>query len=107
MQCGILCSLVACPRAIALFVNPLHGETYMQILKPAVLVLAAVVCFGAPARALDQKAADVVINKYLEKQKTADGEGQSSGNVIADLNGDGKPEIVLLWAFKGATYAYN
>jgi len=79
----------------------------MQNLKPAVLVLAAVVCLGASAQALDQKAADVVINKYLEKQKTADGEGQSSGSVIADLNSDGKPEIVLLWAFMGPTYATN
>ena len=63
--------------------------------------------FLQTANALDQKSADVVINKYLAKQKTADGEGQSSGSVIADLNSDGKPEIVLLWAFMGPTYATN
>jgi len=70
----------------------------------AAFVLAA---FLQTANALDQKSADVVINKYLAKQKTADGEGQSSGSVIADLNSDGKPEIVLLWAFMGPTYATN
>lgn len=57
------------------------------------------------ASTLDKKATDVAINKYLATQKTAEEDAQSIESSIADLNSDGKPEIVLLWASMGPTYA--
>ena len=74
------------------------------------LAVFALAAFTSTARAIDQKAADAAVNKFLAAQKALGGgqdDAQSMNSVIADLNGDGKAEIVLLWVTLGPTYSSN
>jgi hypothetical protein len=58
-----------------------------------------------PARALDENGAKAVIVKFLGSQKPQDGASASEAeHVIADVNGDGKPDIILMWNVLGPTW---
>jgi hypothetical protein len=59
------------------------------------------------AHALDDNGAKAVINKFLGSQKIEGADVSSDRYVIADLNGDGKPDIVLLWNVLGPTSGYT
>lgn len=59
------------------------------------------------AVALDAAQADRLVKDYLKKQQTADMSSDVQQQVIADLNGDGQSEIVLLWSLLGPTYWYT
>ena len=60
---------------------------------------------------LDQKEVDEAIESFLfSKQSDIEFERESavpSGSTVADLNGDGKSEIILVWTLLGPTYWRN
>ena len=51
-----------------------------------------------------QKDEDAAINSFLSTQKSGGEDAQSVGSEIADLDGDGNSELVLLWVLLGPTY---
>jgi hypothetical protein len=55
----------------------------------------------------DKKDADEAVQKFLSSQKSENEDAQSQGSAVADLNGDGKSEIVLVWTTMGPTYWHN
>jgi hypothetical protein len=57
--------------------------------------------------ALQQNDADEAIKKFLSSQKSDGEDTDSQGSAVADLNGDGKSEIVLVWTLLGPTYWRN
>jgi hypothetical protein len=70
----------------------------------AIAVLVAGVSASC-AYALDEQHANTLITKFLAAQKSPDGEGDAAQHVIADLDGDGKQDLVLLWNLMGPTNA--
>jgi hypothetical protein len=68
-------------------------------------VVASLSLLPIAAQALDDNGAKQVIAKFLASQKSADGPGSAGQHVIADVDGDGKPDIVLLWDVMGPTYS--
>lgn len=79
----------------------------MQIarISPYLFVFVALFCMAPAARALDASGARAVIDKFLGSQKLEQGATASEAqHVIADLNGDGKPDIVLMWNVLGPTW---
>lgn len=57
------------------------------------------------AHALDENGAKAVISKFLGSQKLDQPASASEAeHVIADLNNDGKPDIVLMWNVLGPTW---
>lgn len=76
----------------------------MRSLGPA-LVLIGSALLAPVAHALDERGAMAVIEKFLAAQKL-DGASASPGpHVVTDLNGDGKPDIVLQWDVMGPTWS--
>lgn len=76
----------------------------------AVCFLLVVFCFSRIAHAgrpFEQKEVDEAIKTFLSTQSTASEDAQSVGNAVSDLDGDGKPEVVLLWVLLGPTYSSN
>lgn len=59
------------------------------------------------AHALDDNGAKAVIAKFMGSQKMEGMETSPREHVIADLNGDGRPDIVLLWYVEGPTFGYS
>jgi hypothetical protein len=59
------------------------------------------------AFALKQNDADEAIQRFLSSQKSKDESAESQGTAVADLNGDGKSDIVLVWTLLGPTYWHN
>ena len=75
-----------------------------------VLLFTLVFClhqFASAAHSPAQSEEDEAIKIFLSKQKSGDEDPQSVGSAIADLDGDGKSEIVLLWVLLGPTYSSN
>ena len=61
--------------------------------------------FLADATYAQQKSeADEAITQYLAKQKSGNEEAQAQETLTSDLNGDGKPEVVVVWTLMGPTY---
>jgi hypothetical protein len=56
---------------------------------------------------VQNREADEVVKKFLAAQKSDEVSAESAGSAVADINGDGKPEIVLVWTTMGATYWHN
>lgn len=80
----------------------------MQI-DPGILgrsaVLLGAMLLAAPAHALDEGGAKQVIDKFLGAQKLDQASASANRHAIADVNGDGKPDIVLLWDVLGPTWS--
>ena len=53
------------------------------------------------------KDVEEAIKIYLSSKKTDTEDTDSQGGATADLNGDGKSEIVLVWTLLGPTYWHN
>jgi hypothetical protein len=68
-------------------------------------LLALTTTFAPSTYALDEAGAQQVIGKYLASQKLDDASAQADKHVIADLNGDGRPDIVLVWNVMGPTWS--
>ena len=68
--------------------------------------LAAALLLAPTAQALDDKGAKAVIDKFIGSQKIEGAEASPDRHAIADLNGDGKPDIVLIWLVLGPTSGY-
>lgn len=62
---------------------------------------------AASARALDKKDADAAIKRFLASKQTGQESADQDSSAIADLNGDGKEEIVLVWRVLGPTYSLD
>lgn len=58
------------------------------------------------AHALDENGAKLLISKFLAGQNAPDGSASEAQHVIHDLDGDGRPDIVLMWNVLGATWFY-
>jgi len=56
--------------------------------------------------ALDDSGAKVVISQFLTRQNNNQGTPSANRHTIADLNGDGRPDIVLYWDVLGPTSAF-
>jgi LppP/LprE lipoprotein len=76
----------------------------MRSLAPALILIGSALLAPA-AHALDERGAMAVIEKFLAAQKFEDASASPGQHVIADLNGDGKPDIVLQWDEMGATWS--
>jgi hypothetical protein len=61
---------------------------------------------NALARAQSRET-DAVVKKFLAARKTNEEEAEAAGSAVADLDGDGKPEIVLVWTTLGPAYWHN
>lgn len=58
------------------------------------------------ALALDAAGAQQVIDKFLATQNEPQASASAAQHVIGDVNGDGRPDIVLMWNVLGPTYFY-
>jgi hypothetical protein len=73
---------------------------------PLLIVLIGSILLAHATHASDQ-VSDEVIKNFLKSHETEQEGTQSQGSAVADLNGDGKPEIVLVWTLLGPTYWNN
>ena len=74
----------------------------------SVFVLAALVgllIFSRNASGQGQAEVDKVVKDYLSTQKTEREDVEAQASDVGDLNGDGRPEIVLVWTQLGPTYS--
>ncbi|MCC6535057.1 MAG: hypothetical protein IT531_21115, partial [Burkholderiales bacterium] len=70
--------------------------------RRSTVALAAIGALSSlPAHALDGGGAKQVIDKFLATQGDAQGSAQAAQHVVADINADGKPDIVLMWNYLG------
>jgi hypothetical protein len=72
-----------------------------------VLALLGLIGFAGAAHALNKVTADAEIKKFLASQTTPTEGADAGGSIIADLNGDGTDEIVLVWSTMGPTYSHD
>lgn len=63
--------------------------------------------FAHAASAAPRQDADAAVKKFLDAQQSEREAVESQGSAVADLNGDGKSELVLVWALQGPTYWRN
>jgi len=72
------------------------------------IVLAITICAGtlSSAHALDAGGAKQVIDKFLAGQNSEQGTADAFTHAIADVNADGRADIVLLWHVMGPTSAW-
>jgi hypothetical protein len=71
------------------------------------ILLVGLSIFVQAAQGLEQKNADEAVKKFLSSQKSETEGAEPQDTALADLNGDGKPELVLLWTLMGPTYFHN
>ena len=57
--------------------------------------------------ALTQAEAEAIAKKHLASLPTEGASYDATQTLVADMDGDGKPEIVLLATLMGPTYAYS
>ena len=72
----------------------------------ALISLLAALAAGA-AQAFTAPEGDALIKHFLASKKTPDLDPSEIGKALVDLNGDGKPELVLVWVQLGPTYFYH
>lgn len=71
------------------------------------LILTALFFPLAAAHGLDDPGAKAVIARFMGSQKIEGMDVSPGEHKIADLNGDGKDDIVLIWHALGPTYGYS
>lgn len=71
------------------------------------LLCAFLTALAGFAQAFTPQEGDALVKHFLAGKKTPTEDPQATGKALADLNGDGKPELVLVWALLGPTYFYN
>jgi hypothetical protein len=76
-----------------------------HLIRHASLAL-LVACATQGARALEAAGAKQVVDKFLASQSQPQASADAVQHVIADLDGDGRPDIVLMWNVLGPTYFY-
>ena len=77
----------------------------MIAIRLASAVLAVPLMVLAPAaQALDDSGAKRAISRFLDSQKNDEATPSAEEHVIADLNGDGRPDIILMWNMLGPTW---
>lgn len=80
------------------------------LLVPAVLC-AALPGLSALAAPLEQITAEKITARHVGRMDAEDGDPmqtvEATKTIVADLDGDDKPEIVLLWTMLGPTYWSN
>jgi len=72
-----------------------------------VFVVLTLWAWGPAVHALDDAGAKAVIDKFIKSQKIPNADASPAQHVIADVNGDGKPDIVLHWNVLGPTFGYS
>ena len=77
----------------------------MRSLPLSALLIGAALAAG-PARALDERGAQAVIDKFVKAQKLDEGDPSPGRHVIADLDGDGRQDLVLQWDVLGANTSW-
>jgi hypothetical protein len=80
-----------------------HGTYVVPCLLSALLVLTVL---APDADAVDRRP-EGAIEAFLSSQESDQETADSQGSAVADLNGDGRPEIVLVWTSLGPTYWQN
>ncbi|MFL6229353.1 MAG: hypothetical protein ACJ741_11300 [Pyrinomonadaceae bacterium] len=74
-------------------------------------LLIALLTLSLPAVAVRAQApdreADAAVKKFLASKKTAEESAEAAGSATGDLDGDGKPELALVWTTMGPTYWHN
>jgi hypothetical protein len=79
-------------------------------LFPLLVALAGLTVFTHTAHALAQsndKESAAAVKRFLSSQKSEQESAESAGSAVADLDGDGKPELILVWTTMGPTYWHN
>lgn len=73
------------------------------------VALAGLSIFAPAANAFSQNDADAdaAVERFLSSQKAEREDAQAQDSAIADLDGDGKSEVVLVWTLLGPTYSHN
>jgi hypothetical protein len=74
------------------------------------VALASLTIFTHAAHALGQsndKEAEAAVKRFLSSRKSEQESADSQGSAVADLDGDGKPELILVWTTMGPTYWHN
>ena len=96
-------------RSISLYVSSYNQEVFIMAGRFVALLIALVgfSIFAHGAQGPEQKDADEAIKKFLSSQKSETEDAQPQDSALADLNGDGKSELVLLWTLMGPTYFHN
>src|SRR5215216_2692171 len=78
------------------------------VLLPLAFVGLSIFAFSAHAfQQNTDKEVEKAIKSYLSSKKSDTEDTDSQDSAIADLNGDGKSEIVLVWTLLGPTYWHN
>ena len=79
-------------------------KLYRSIMFIAAFLFLASLAYDA--NALDQKS-EKAIKAFLSSQESDRESAESQGSAVADLNNDGKPELILVWTLLGPTYWQN
>lgn len=83
----------------------MHSRLFSLLIAVATLIV-----FARATHALAQsndKEADAAVKRFLSSRKTEQESADSQGSAVADLDGDGKPELILVWTTLGPTYWHN
>lgn len=75
-------------------------------IEPRATLFALSMLLAPLAHALDDAGARAVIDKFLGTQKIEQASAEPMQHVVADVDGDGRPDIVLLWNVMGPTWFY-
>lgn len=77
-----------------------------RTMRSALAGLGAAVALAASpaAQALDEAGAKAVVERFIQSQKPVDAEPQAAHHVIADVDADGRPDVVLQWDELGPTW---
>ena len=63
-------------------------------------------CSAVSVHALEASGAKQFVDKFVAGQKSDRGTGDAFAHSVSDINGDGKPDIVLVWNVVGPTAAW-
>lgn len=72
---------------------------------PALVALLAAVGLHPAALALDERGAKAVIDKFIAAQKLDEGSASPGQHAVADIDGDGRDDLVLQWDILGPTWS--